>query len=161
MPPATIHIPTQNNRTERSLTLPAVPECKESDGKAVLITENENPKVDQDSKENFRVANTMRAREPNTNEMDATKELLNTQLIKLRDATDAAEKQEILYQFPMEAAHCLGKSGNPAPVPSSDPSESDPTNTILNQFCRTNSVHPFQIQLSVMSPHVKLIFIQN
>ena len=30
LPPATIHVPTQNNGTEQSLTLPAVPECEEA-----------------------------------------------------------------------------------------------------------------------------------
>ena len=87
LPPATIHVPTQNNGTEQPLTLPVVPECEESNEKDVFITKNEDPKVDKVSKEKFNVANTplatMSAREPNNNEVDATKELLNNQLFKL------------------------------------------------------------------------------
>ena len=52
-PLGTIHVPTQNNGTEQSLTLPAVPECEESNKKDVFIEQNEEPKVDQVSKENF------------------------------------------------------------------------------------------------------------
>ena len=68
----------------------------------------------------------MSACEPHNNEVDATKELLNSQLHKLQDATSAAKKQEILYQFAMEAASRLGKSRKPTPVPNSDPLKSDP-----------------------------------
>ena len=131
MPPATIYVPTQNNGTKQSLTLPAVPEYKETNEKDVFVMENEDPKVDQGSKENFHVANTpiatMSARGPNNHEVDATKDLLNNQLTKLWDAAGAAKKQEILYQFAMEAACCLGKSEKKtAPVPNSDPSKFDP-----------------------------------
>ena len=62
--------------------------------------------------------------------MDETKALLNAQLIKLRDATDAAEKQEILYEFAMDAAHCLGKSRNPRWCPAVILRSPTPTNTI-------------------------------
>ena len=44
LPLATIHVPTQNNGTEQSLTLPAIPKCKETNEKDVIVMVSEDPK---------------------------------------------------------------------------------------------------------------------
>ena len=84
---------------------------------------NKDPKVDQISREvgGFDPTSfiTPSARGPNNCELDATKILLNTQLIKLQDAASAALL--LLYQFVTRAVTCFGKSEKPAPVPSNVP----------------------------------------
>ena len=51
LPLATIHVPNQNNGIEQSITLPAVPECKETTETDAIVKVIKDPKGDQDSKE--------------------------------------------------------------------------------------------------------------
>ena len=121
LPPSTIHVPNQNNGIEQSPTSPAVLECEETTKIDAIVKVNKDPKVDQESKEvsgfEPKCIATPSTHLPNNDELEETKLLLNNQLIKLRDAASAAEKQELLYQFVMEATTCFGKSGKPCRCP--------------------------------------------
>ena len=111
--PASIHVPNQNNSMDQSITLPAVPECKETTEIDAFVEVHKDPKVDQASKEilGFEPTSfaTLSTCLPNNDELEKTKLLLNQQLIKLQDAASAAKKQELFYQFAMEAASSFRK----------------------------------------------------
>ena len=51
LPPATFHVPNQNNSIKQSITLISVLECKETTEIDAIVEEHEDPKVDQGSKE--------------------------------------------------------------------------------------------------------------
>ena len=129
LPPPSITVPTQSNDTEQPSIWPTVPESKETaktdEINQVFQDQTRTKKLEKLLDSEPKCASTLVRHTSYNNELDDTKLLLNTQLTKLQDAASEVEKQELLYQFAMEAASSFRKSGKSAPVPSSVASKDD------------------------------------
>ena len=107
LPPPIITVSNQSNDTKQPPILPTIPESKDmADTDEInhvfqdqMRTENSDKFLSSEPK----CASTLVRRTSYNNELEQTKLLLNTQLIKIQDVASEAKKHKILYEFAMEA----------------------------------------------------------